>query len=195
MNMDMVATSAEEMTTTINEIARNSESARTITHEAVSKARGASVKVDDLGRAAQEISKVTETITKISEQTNLLALNATIEAARAGESGKGFAVVANEIKDLARQTAGASLEIKEKVHGIQHSTSVTVLEIEQILNIISDIDEIVSSIANAVEEQSATTREIADNVAQASVGIQEVSKNVNQSSDVSTDISKEISRL
>jgi len=80
-----------------------------ITDEAVSEAKSASDNVDELGKAAQEISKVTEAITEISEQTNLLALNATtIEAARAGEAGKGFAVVANEIKELARQTAEAT---------------------------------------------------------------------------------------
>ena len=72
------------------------------------KSKSASEKIDNLGRAAQDIGKVTETITEISEQTNLLALNATIEAARAGEAGKGFAVVANEIKELAKQTAKAT---------------------------------------------------------------------------------------
>lgn len=191
-NVGMVATSAEEMTSTINEIAQNSEKARNITNEAVSRARDASVKVDHLGNAAQEIGKVTETITEISEQTNLLALNATIEAARAGEAGKGFAVVANEIKELARQTAEATSEIKEQIDGIQNSTSGTVSEIDEILKVINNVNEIVSSIATAVEEQSLTTREIANNVAQASQGIQEVNENVAQSSTVSTEIAKEI---
>ena len=72
-----------------------------------------------LGTAAQEIGKVTETITNISSQTNLLALNATIEAARAGTAGKGFAVVANEIKELAQQTASATEDIKSKILGVQ----------------------------------------------------------------------------
>jgi len=75
-----------------------------------------------LGSAAQEIDRVTETITEISSQTNLLALNATIEAARAGEAGKGFAVVAGEIKELARQTADATEDIKRRISGIQAST-------------------------------------------------------------------------
>ncbi len=78
----------------------------------VSKSEQALQRVDELGIAANEISKVTEVITETSVQTNLLALNATIEAARAGEAGKGFAVVANEIKDLAKQTAQATLDIK-----------------------------------------------------------------------------------
>lgn len=194
-NLNVVATSAEQMTSTINEIARNSENARTITGEAVSGAENVSDKVDELGKAAQEIGKVTETITEISEQTNLLALNATIEAARAGEAGKGFAVVANEIKELARQTAEATQEIKERIEGIQNSTSGTISEIGRILKIINNVNEIVSTIATAVEEQSVTTKEIANGVIQASRGIQEVNENVAQSSSVSTGIAKEISEV
>ncbi len=192
-NVDMVAGAAEEMTATINEIAQNSEKARLITDEAVAQSQRASDLVDELGRAAQEIGQVTEAIADISAQTNLLALNATIEAARAGESGKGFAVVANEIKDLARQTAEATQEIKEKIEGIQCSTSGTIKEIELISKVINDVNEIVSTIATAVEEQSVTTKEIAGNVAQASLGIQEVNQNVAHSTSASSEIAKEIS--
>jgi methyl-accepting chemotaxis protein len=149
--------------------------------------------VDELGSAANEIGKVVETITEISEQVNLLALNATIEAARAGEAGRGFAVVANEIKDLAKQTAEATLEIKGKIGAIQGSTAETVTEIDQISKIINDVNEIVTIIATAVEEQSVTTKEIAGNVAQASQGIQEVNENVAQSSSVSAEIASDIS--
>ena len=192
-NISMVAASAEEMTATINDIARNSENARVITGEAVNRSQTASDKVNELGKAAQEISKVTETINDISDQTNLLALNATIEAARAGEAGKGFAVVANEIKELARQTTEATREIKERIDRIQNSTSGTVSEIEAISKVINNVDQIVSTIATAVEEQSVTTNEIAGNVAQASNGIQEVNENVSQSSILSNEISKDIS--
>ncbi len=191
-NIDMVATATEEMTSTVNKIAQNSEKARAITAEAVTQTESASSRVNELGRAAQDIGKVTETINEISEQTNLLALNATIEAARAGDAGKGFAVVANEIKELARQTADATQEIKINIEGIQGTTAGTVTEIEQILTIINNVNEIVSNIAGAVEEQSVTTNEIAGNVSQASIGIREVNENVSQSSTVSGDIAKEI---
>jgi methyl-accepting chemotaxis protein len=170
-NVDLVASSTEEMNATANEIAQNSEKARTITEEAVIQSKSASDSVGDLGKAARDISKVTETITEISEQTNLLALNATIEAARAGESGRGFAVVANEIKDLARQTAEATQEIKGKIEGIQSSTDGTVGQIGQISKVIDDVNDIVITIATAVEEQSVTTKEIAINVSQASSGL------------------------
>jgi len=98
-----------------------------------------------------------------------LALNATIEAARAGEAGKGFAVVANEIKELAKQTAEATGDIKEKIEGIQSTTNMTVGQISEITQVITDV-----------------------NVAQASRGIQEVNENVNQSSSVSAQISQDI---
>ncbi len=191
-NVGLVATAAEEMTSTINEIAQNSEKARSISDDAVVQAKSASDRIGELGQAAQEIGRVTEAITEISEQTNLLALNATIEAARAGEAGKGFAVVANEIKELARQTAEATQEIKKKIEGVQNSTDGTVKEIEQISNVINEVNDIVSTIATAVEEQSVTTREIAGNVAQAAQGIQEVTENVAQSSVVTAEIAKDI---
>ncbi len=194
-NISMVATATGEMTSTISEIAQNSEKARGITNEAVAQAKNASERIDKLGKAADEIGKVTEAITEISEQTNLLALNATIEAARAGEAGKGFAVVATEIKELAKQTAAATLEIKEKICGIQDSTAGTVTEIGQISKVINDVNEIVATIATAVEEQSGTSQEIAGNIAQASQGIQEVTENVAQTSSVSGGIAKDISEV
>ena len=192
-NVGAVATSAEEMTATINEIAGNSEKARAITGDAVSQTKLASDRVDELGKAANEIGKVTQTITEISEQTNLLALNATIEAARAGEAGKGFAVVANEIKELARQTAEATEEIRKEIEGIQGSTAGTVTEIEQISKVINEVNEIVSTIAAAVDQQSVTTKEIANNVAQTSQGIQEATENVSQTSTGAGEIAKDIS--
>jgi methyl-accepting chemotaxis protein len=191
-NINMVASATEEMSATINEIAQSTEKAREVTGSAVTHAREASGQVDELGRSAQEIGKVVETITDISEQVNLLALNATIEAARAGEAGKGFAVVANEIKELAKQTALATGEIKGKVSSIQGSTRNTVTRINNIAQVVDEVNEIVSKIAAAVEEQSTTTREIAGNVAQASQGIGDVNTKIAQSNSVAADIAREI---
>jgi methyl-accepting chemotaxis protein len=194
-NISLVANSTEDMALTIREIAKNTEQTQTITAKAVAQSESASKRVDELGIAATKIGKVTETITEISEQTNLLALNATIEAARAGEAGKGFAVVANEIKDLARQTAEATLEIKNQIDGIQTQTSATVTEIMEISKVIKEINEIVVMVASAVEEQNVTTNEIAENISQATIGIQEVTENVSQSSTVSDEVARDISQV
>ncbi len=194
-NTNMVASAAEEMTSTIKDIAENAARARNISSKAVDQAKLASERMEDLGVAAKKIGMVTEAITEISEQTNLLALNATIEAARAGEAGKGFAVVANEIKDLARQTAQATLNIKNQIVDVQRTTEASVSEINQISEVISGVNDTVATIAAAVEEQNVATREIANNIAQASQGIQEVNENVSQSSAVAGNITEDISKV
>jgi len=194
-SLQMIVAAAEEMSATINEIASNTAKGSQTTSEAVSKAEHISRKVDDLGKAALEISKVTETISDISEQTNLLALNATIEAARAGEAGKGFAVVAAEIKALAQQTAEATDEIGSRIGDVQSSTRESVSAIGSIVDIINEINIIVTSVATAIEEQSATTQEISNNVSQAAAGVQEVNENVNQTSAVAGDVTEDVHKV
>lgn len=194
-NVNMVAAASEEMSATINEIAENAEKARAVSSGAVDQAGAASVKMGELGGAAEKIGKVTETINEISEQTNLLALNATIEAARAGEAGKGFAVVANEIKELAKQTADATQDIKTLIDDVQSTTKSAGDEISAISKVIGGVNDIVSTIATAVEEQTATTSEINQNISQASQGMQEVNESVSQSSAVSSEITRDINEI
>ncbi len=191
-NMSTVSDAIESNTATINEIANSSDKAREITEKAVQQAQNASKSVQELGSAVQNIGKVTEAISEISEQTNLLALNATIEAARAGDAGKGFAVVASEIKDLARQTADSTLDIKNMIEEIRSTASRTVTEIEQITTVINDGNDLVNNIAASVEEQSVTTGEIARNVSQASQGMQEINDNVAHSLSASDQITGDI---
>lgn len=195
VNVNMMAAAAEEMSATISEIATNTEKTSAITGTAVAKSKKASEQIHELGSAAQEVGKVTESITEISEQTNLLALNATIEAARAGEAGKGFAVVANEIKDLAKQTAEATNEIKGKISKIQEATRGAIADITEITGVVGEVDEMVSIVSVSVEEQASATQEIADNVGQASHGIQEVNENVAQASSVTGEVASDIAEV
>jgi methyl-accepting chemotaxis protein len=191
-NLTIVASGAEEMTATIGEIATNTEKGRQIAEEAVGQTTHATNQIEELGDSANQIGKVVETITEISEQVNLLALNATIEAARAGDAGKGFAVVANEIKELAKQTAAASGEIKQQIEGIQHSTQGTVTEIGSIAKVVGQVNELVATIAAAVEEQSVTTKDIAGNVARASQGVGEVNTTIAAGAKAATSIATDI---
>ena len=193
--VNMVASSSEEMTATVNEIARNAEKARAISEGAVSQSESTTIRMAELTESAKRISRVTETITEISEQTNLLALNATIEAARAGDAGKGFAVVANEIKELARQTASATVDIKRQIEEMQATTTTTVEDIRDIAKVIVDINSIIAGIAAAVEEQSTASTEISTSIAQASQGIAEVNENVAQTAVVVEDITRSINGI
>lgn len=191
-NVNSVVTAIEEMTATISEIAGNTEQAKMISDKAVGRSKTAREQMAKLGQVALAIGKITETISDISEQTNLLSLNATIEAARAGESGKGFAVVANEIKELAKQTAASTLDIKQQIDEVQSATQSSVKEIEQISEIVIEVSQITTTIATAIEEQSIATREIAQNVATVSQGITESNDSVNQSSQVAMAIASSI---
>ncbi|MFY9905654.1 MAG: methyl-accepting chemotaxis protein [Terriglobales bacterium] len=177
-NLQTLASGAEEMNTTIGEIAKNATEAARVAGQAVESAESANQTVSKLGDSSVEIGKVIEVITSIAQQTNLLALNATIEAARAGEAGKGFAVVANEVKELAKQTAKATEEIKQKIGVIRENTGGAVEAIGGIKGVIDKISQISTTIATAVEEQSATTQEMARNVTEAARGAATISENI-----------------
>jgi methyl-accepting chemotaxis protein len=194
-NISAVAAGAEEMTSTIQEIAENTSKTSSITKDAVEKTKGASERIDFLGAAAKEIGEVTTTIKDISDQTNLLALNATIEAARAGEAGKGFAVVAEEIKNLALQTSKATADIADKIKNIQDSTDKTVSDINGIGSTIDEVDSLVSSIAAAIEEQSATTTEISQSVNHAALKISDVNETMTENSESVLRITKDIAEI
>jgi len=177
-NVQTVSTGTEEMSASIKEIAQNSNEAARVAGEAVKVAETTNATISKLGESSEEIGQVIKVITSIAEQTNLLALNATIEAARAGEAGKGFAVVANEVKDLANQTAQATEEISGKIGAIQDDTKSSVDAIEKISEVINKISDISSTIASAVEEQTATTAEIGRNVNEAAKGTAEIAQNI-----------------
>jgi methyl-accepting chemotaxis protein len=177
-NVSVVAASSEEMMASIREISKSATESSRIARSAVTMAEETNQTIGKLGISSIEIGKVIKVITSIAQQTNLLALNATIEAARAGEAGKGFAVVANEVKELAKETARATEDISMKIETIQTDTKAAVRAIAEVGSIINQVNDISSTIASAVEEQTATTNEIGRNVSDAARGTNEIARNI-----------------
>lgn len=116
--------------------------------------------MSDIEQSAEKIGQIIGVIDEIAFQTNLLALNAGIEAARAGDSGRGFAVVAQEVRALAQRSADAAREIKQLVSGTKSQVEAGVKMVHQTQNAIgglvqqvSSINETVSGLARATDEQ------------------------------------------
>lgn len=207
--MDEVMSATEEMTSAIKEISNGAQEAAKISNEAVDTAQEANAIVAALGESSAEISNVIKAISTVAQQTNLLALNATIEAARAGEAGKGFAVVASEVKELAKETRGATEDITKKIEKIQTDTNRAVKSIESIAEIINRLSQIANTTASSVEEQSVTTNEMSKSIAEANAGagqiaesmesvlnqVNEVSKGVDQNAEAAKGLGELAERL
>jgi methyl-accepting chemotaxis protein len=124
------------------------------------KALYAQEMIKDLENASKEIEKIVEFIRSLAEQTNLLALNASIEAARAGEAGKGFAVVANEVKELARQTDSAGVEVTNKIKDLQELHQKIISAVSDIAKTFEEVRDLANITASAIEEQSIAVKDI-----------------------------------
>ena len=177
-SVQTVATAVGEMTKSITEISSNATKASDMGKSAVHLTESTNAIIGKLGRSTQEIGAVVKLITSIAAQTNLLALNATIEAARAGEAGRGFAVVANEVKELAKETAGATEDIGAKIAAIRGDMEEAIKAIANISDMIRRINDMQGIIATAVEEQSATSSEMSRNIAKAAAGSTSISSNL-----------------
>ena len=149
---DQVATAMNQMTATVEEVARHAAAAARAAREtdmeteagskvvmkAVSAIESLAREVETAGEViaqlsvdSTEIGAVLDVIRGVAEQTNLLALNAAIEAARAGEQGRGFAVVAAEVRTLASRTQSSILDIQSKIERVQNSSAGAVQVMEK----------------------------------------------------------------
>jgi methyl-accepting chemotaxis protein len=178
--IQQAATAVTEMTSAVEEVARNavstSEASRATSQQASNgrdQARNAvsaindatreittsTTMVKDLAVQVRDIGKVLDVIRGIAEQTNLLALNAAIEAARAGEQGRGFAVVADEVRALAARTQASTGEIEGMINSVQTSADNAVGAMGKSQSLVSETQALAQATGQALEQ-------IADGISQ-----------------------------
>jgi methyl-accepting chemotaxis protein len=182
-NVEAVAAAAEELAITIAEVSHQISRSAEIARQAAEQTGQTDVTLRGLTEAVARIGSMTDLIQRIAGQTNLLALNAAIEAARAGEAGRGFAVVASEVKDLAQQTTRAAGTISGQVAGIQQATAGMVQAIAAMAQTTAEVDLIASTVASAIQQQSAATEEITRNAQAAAYGTRDISASVSSVGD------------
>lgn len=189
-NMLQVAAAMEEMTTQINEVSHNADSAEKSTSSAQGNVQNGALVVDstvqDIRSLTSDIESVSNVVTElaaqtdsigavldvirgIAEQTNLLALNAAIEAARAGEQGRGFAVVADEVRTLASRTGQSTDEIQAMIEKLQSNAKNAV---------------------DAVKVSQAASSKTVDNAMQANQNLKDADRLMSEIAGTSSEIAK-----
>jgi len=163
-DIETVSNAVSELSDSFREVSNQVTQCAEMSVSAVQTADRTAGTVQTLNQTVDQIGEIITLIQDIAEQTNLLALNATIEAARAGDAGKGFAVVASEVKNLATQTAKATVDISEQITQVQTVTRSASDSMTEIRDTISEISERVAVLSAAAEKQSTTTADISHTV-------------------------------
>ncbi len=212
-----VATAMNEMSATVQEVAKNAANAATAAQEADEQAKNGHNVVSDtvttINSLAHEVQRTSEVIEKlkgdslsigtvldvirdIAEQTNLLALNAAIEAARAGEQGRGFAVVADEVRTLASRTQQSTQEINSMIERLQSGANeaVNVMEegrtkAEATVEQAARAGEALETITSVVDNIKAMNMQIASAAEEQSATAEEINRNIVNISEVADETS------
>jgi methyl-accepting chemotaxis protein len=173
-----VVIAVKEINLSLNEVEKNCQQSITVAKDAELRAQETTIIIENLSGVSKQIGKVVNLINDIADQTNMLALNAAIEAAGAGDAGRGFAVVANEVKELAKQTSGATDEIRAQIEAMQDKMQDAVQAVCGITQVIDVMNTNSNNIAAAVTEQSTVVGDISSAVIVASDKIHLISNEI-----------------
>lgn len=213
LETDMVAAAMNEMSATVQDIARNAAEAssaagvanaaalsgqnivkRSVSaiHQLADNVESVSKAITTLEGESHEIGKVLDVIRAIAEQTNLLALNAAIEAARAGEHGRGFAVVAEEVRSLASRTQGSTEEIRQMIERLQSGSSDAVsamkqgrTQVEASIGTMNETEHALQEITSSVQSINDLNFQIASAAEEQSAVTEDMNRNIQKISTIS----------
>lgn len=185
----------EEISQTLNDISENTGRTQQLTGEMKEETEQTASLIANLGKAAHQIGDVVNLIRGVAGQTNLLALNATIEAAAAGEAGKGFAVVAGEVKELAKKTETATIDIQKQVRAIQDTTQAAVDGIGRIVALVDRLSSDFSEVNHAIGNQSQNVHQISEGLSSNSHSIESALGHIDHVGEEITSISDHLKDL
>ena len=216
---EMVAVAMNQMTTTIQDVAKNATATAAQAQEADNQARdgnntvlevvrsitdlsheveATSQVVNSVESGSIEIGSVVDVINSIAEQTNLLALNAAIEAARAGDQGRGFAVVADEVRSLAAKTQESTEEIRNMIEKLQSGTKSAATAMDKGLERVHLTKELVSKAEEALSKITVSVSSINEANIQIAAAAEEqghVSEEINQNVVSIRDLANEVQEI
>lgn len=190
-----VSATVEEMTYSINEVARNATNASTISTDVVRLTESATETTTTLQDAANQIQGIVTVISELAGKTNMLALNATIEAARAGEFGKGFSVVAEEVKSLANSTTTALSQIEERVERLLQGSDTVSTSVDEVSEIVKTMNDAIQTIVSTTQQQGSATQQISQSVNGVTSQVQEITERIGSLSSEINDGSNQVETI
>lgn len=179
-NASVLAAATQQVSQSAEQVDSAMASVRDRLDAAVARAGQATLMLDGLAEATGEIRGIVDSIAEIARQTNLLALNAAIEAARAGEAGRGFGVVAHEVKTLSIAVSEAVEHIRSRVDRLTHAAQSSTGIVNEALQIVRDVNPLMSTISQASQEQAFSTAELSRNAVETALFVEDVALRANE---------------
>lgn len=179
-NASVLAAATQQVSQSAEQVDSAMASVRDRLDAAVEHAGQATLMLDGLSEATGEIRGIVDSIAEIARQTNLLALNAAIEAARAGEAGRGFGVVAYEVKSLSVEVSEAVEHIRSRVDRLTHAAQSSTGIVNEALQIVRDVNPLMTTISQASQEQAASTAELSRNAREAALFVEGVARRADE---------------
>jgi methyl-accepting chemotaxis protein len=201
--------SIEEMTAMTRQNAGNAQEAKKLAEAATINAdKGLramsqmSRAINDIQKSSLDTSRIMKVIDDLAFQTNLLALNAAVEAARAGEAGKSFAVVAEEVRNLAQRSAEAAKNtaalIEQSVNSANNGVQISQeagMALQEITDSSRIVNDLVTQIASASNDQAHGIEQINVAVAQMSTVTQQNAANAEESASAAQELNSQMEEL